>query len=261
MNDEMGLGTLYAQPHSLPKKHKKNKVFKTTALVTVLLIVLVISFLFLTPVFCIRDIPVTGTKYLSPTKVLDASGLEVGTNIFTFRTSDAEDNISALSFVKTVKVTRAFPNKVSIEIEECNPCAQILCGESLYLIVDETGKILDTSSDNEKYNVPVIEGVLVEQFEVGKVVSTNDSNTVSTLLTIARELIDNEMVNQVKRLSLSDGDIFLHFENNISADIGSGDNSAYKISFLKEAIQGIPEGKTGIIEFIDEGKAVLKEYE
>ncbi|MBR5240155.1 MAG: FtsQ-type POTRA domain-containing protein [Clostridia bacterium] len=261
MNDELGLGTPSAQPRFSKKKHKKNKVFKTTALVTVLLAGLVLAFLFLTPVFHIREITVTGTEYLSPERVLDASDLDVGTNILTFRTSDTESKIASLSFVKTVNVTRQYPNQVSIVITECKPIAEILCGESLYLIVDETGKILDTSSDMGKYQVPVIEGIIVEQFEVGKVVSADNPEAVTTLLAIAQELSKNEMAIPVNRLSIQNGDIFLHFENNISADIGSGNDAAYKIKFLTEAVQSIPEGKTGIIEFIDEGKAVLKEYE
>lgn len=261
MKDAMGLGTQSAQPRSVRKKHKKNKVFKTTLLVTLILIGLTVAVGFLTPAFYIHEITVTGTSQLTPEKVLDASGLKVGTNIFTFRTDIVKDNISNLSFVKEVSVDRGFPDKVSIVITECKPVAQILCGESLYIIVDETGKILDTTSERAKYGVPAIEGIRVEQFHVGDVVETAQPEDVEMLLTISTELSANMMADMTDKLSIDRGDIFLHFQNNITADIGDGSNYAYKIKFLKEVLAEIPAGKTGTLEFIDEYKAVFKEYE
>lgn len=261
MNEEKGLGTHSAQPRSRKKKHQKNKVFKTTALVTAFLIVLVIAIGFLTPVFHIQEITVTGTKHLSADKVLDASDLSVGTNIFTFQAIDTQDKIASLAFVKKASVTRILPNKVAINITECEPIAEILCGESLYLTVDETGKILDTTGDGEKFEVPVIEGITVTHFEVGKVVETANAKELPVLLTISQELIKNDMIGPLEKLSLKEGEIFVHFENDIVADIGSGNSSAYKIKFLKEVLDNIPEEKSGTIEFIDEDKAVFKEYE
>lgn len=261
MKDAMGLGNFSAQPRSTRKKHKKNKVFKTTLLVTLALIGLTVAIGLLTPAFYIREITVTGTGLLTPEKVLDASGLTVGTNIFTFRTDTVTNNISSLSFVKEVSVSRAFPDKVSIVISECKPIAQILCGESLYIIVDETGKILDTTSERSKYGVPAIEGVWVEQFQVGNIVETTDPDQVSLLLTISEELFSQEMSDSVDKLSISRGDIFLHFQSGIKADIGDGSNYTYKIKFLKEVMAEIPAEKAGTIEFIDEYKAVFKEYE
>ncbi len=260
MKDAMGLGTS-AQPRFTKKKNRKNKVFKTTLLVTLILIALTVAIGFLTPAFYIREITVTGTKLLTPEKVLDASTLKVGTNIFTFRSDTVTEQISALAFVKDASVTRIFPNKVSIVISECKPTAQILCGESLYIIVDETGKILDTTSERSKYQIPAIEGIQVEQFHVGDIVETTEPKNVELLLTISEELFSNMMESQVDKLFLSQGDIFLRFHNEITADIGDGSNYAYKIKFLKEVLGEIPAGKTGIIEFIDEYKAVFKEYE
>ena len=261
MKDAMGLGNYSAQPRSKRKKHKKNKVFKTTLLVTLILIGLTVAIGLLTPAFYVHEITVTGTSLLTPEKVLDASGLKVGTNIFTFHKDTVEENISRLSFVKEVSVSRAFPDRVSILVTECEPMAQILCGESLYIIVDETGKILDTTSEGEKYGVPAIVGVSVEQFHVGDVVDTAQPDDVALLLTISTELSSNMMADMTDKLSIDRGDIFLHFQNGITADIGDGSNYAYKIKFLKEVLEEIPAGKTGTLEFIDEYKAVFKEYE
>lgn len=261
MKETMGLGTELAQPLSKRKKHKKNKVFKTVVLVNLFLIGLIVAIGLLTPAFYIHEITVTGTGHLTPGKVIDAAELEVGRNIFTFRTSTVKQNIATLSFVKEAKVLRQFPDKVSIIVTECEPIAQVVCGESLYIVVDDGGKILDTTSESAKYGIPIIEGLSVEQFEVGQIIETSEPEKFDQLIALSKELSENNIIDQIAKIALEKGDILLTFQRGIVCDIGSGDNSSYKIRFLKEVIGQIPADKTGTVEFIDEYKAVFKENE
>ncbi len=261
MKETMGLGTELAQPRSKRKKHKKNKVFKTAVLINLFLIGLIVAIGLLTPAFYIHEITVTGTQFLTPDKVIDAANLEVGRNIFTFRTSTIESQVATLSFVKEAKVLRQFPDKVSIIVTECEPLAQVVCGESLYIVVDNEGKILDTTSESAKYGVPVIEGLWVEQFEVGQVIDTSEPEKFDQLVALSKELSENNIIDQIAKIALEKGDILLTFQRGIVCDIGTGDNSSYKIRFLKEVMGQIPADKTGTVEFIDEYKAVFKENE
>ncbi|MBO5408624.1 MAG: FtsQ-type POTRA domain-containing protein [Clostridia bacterium] len=261
MKEAMGLGNSLAQPRSRKPRHKPNKVLKTVVLVNLFLIALIVAVGLLTPAFYIKEVTVTGTQHLTPAKVIDAANLQVGKNIFTFRKQTVEDSISSLSFIQNVNVIREYPDKVSIVISECSPMAQVLCGESLYIVIDETGKILDTTSESAKYGVPVIEGVFVEQFEVGNIISTRQTDSFEQLLLIAKELSENNMIDMVAKLSLEDSEIFLTFQSGIRCDIGNGNNSSYKIRFIREVISQLPAGKTGTVEFIDEYKAVFKEDE
>lgn len=261
MKETMGLGTTIAQPRSKRKKNQPNKVFKTVLLVNAVLIALIIAIGLLTPAFYIHEVTVTGTKLLTPGKVIDAANLEVGRNIFTFRTSTVANNIGTLPLIKEAKVIRKFPDKVEVIVTECKPIAQVVCGESLFIVVDDTGKILDTTSESAKYGVPIIEGLSVEQFEVGYVITTSQQDKFQRLLTLSKELSENNIIDQIAKIALEKGDIFLTFQRGVVCDIGSGENSSYKIRFLKEVIPQIPEGKTGTVEFIDEYKAVFKEDE
>ncbi len=261
MDEFKGLGMDFAQPSSKRRKPKKNKVFKTVVLVNLILISLIVAIGLLTPAFYIREITVTGVSHLTPDKVIDASNLEVGKNIFTFRTDRVEESISLLSFVKEAKVSRQYPNKVSIVVTECKPLSQVVCGESLFIVVDDDGKILDTTSERAKYGIPVIEGVEVEQFEVGNIINTQKTDTFETLLQLSKELSENNMVDMVDKLSWEKGTFYFTFRNGVVCDLGNGTNISYKIRFVKEVMNRIPAGKTGTLEFIDEYKAVFKEHE
>ena len=261
MNNNTGLGSSLAQPLSKRKKHKKTKVFKNVMLVNLFLILLIVAIALLTPAFYIHEITVTGTNLLTPAKVIDAANLEVGRNIFTFRTSTVEESIGELSFIRKATVHRQFPDKVEIIVTECKPMAQVVCGESLYIVVDDEGKILDTTSESAKYGVPVIEGLFVEHFEVGRQIVTSEAEEFEQLLTLSKELSENNLIDQIAKIALEKGDIYLTFQKGIVCDIGNGKNSSYKIRFLKEVVEKIPQGKTGTVEFIDEYKAVFKEDE
>lgn len=261
MKETIGLGNTLAQPGSRKKKNKANKVFKTVVLVNLILICLIVAIGLLTPAFYIKEITVTGTQQLTPDKIIDAANLKVGQNIFTFQKHVIENEVSTLSFIKEAKVIREYPDKVSIVVSECKPMAQVLCGESLFIVIDETGKILDTTSESAKYGIPIIEGVFVEQFEVGNIINTRQKDSFETLLIIAKELSQNNMIDMVSKLSLEHSEIYLEFQNGIRCDIGTGSNSSYKIRFLKEVMNQLPTGKTGTVEFIDEYKAVFKENE
>lgn len=260
MNDELGLGTISAQPRFPKKKHKKNKVLKTTVLVTLLLIGLVIAFGLLTPVFHIRNITVTGNGYLTAEQVTEAAELEVGNNIFTFRTSKKEEKIASLPFVNTVNITRELPDQVFINITECKPMAEILCGESLYLVVDKTGKILDSTNDWQKYGVPVMEGIGVTQFEVGKAIETESPYAVASMLKIAEELTKNEMTEQLEKIALKDEKIYLHFQNGCIAEIGSDPNYARQIVYFKESLRHLSEGQTGLLTFTNNGEVSFSPF-
>ena len=261
MNKTSELNIDFARSPSPRKKQKKSKVFQTVLLVNVILIALIIAIGLLTPAFRIHEITVTGTQYLTPSKIIDASQLTVGRNIFTFRTGTVSQGIASLPFVDSVKVTREYPDKVSLIISECKPLAQVMCGDSLFIVVDHQGKILDTTSESAKYGVPVIEGVAVEQFEVGQVIDTLQTEEFETLLQLAKELAENNMIDLTAGLSLRQDNFLITFQNGVVCNIGPGKNSSYKIRFLKEVIGKIPSGKTGTVEFIDEYKAVFKENE
>jgi hypothetical protein len=252
-----GLGVLNAQPIAR-KKHNKTRVYKNTVMINSFIIILIITIGLLSPVFAVREITVNGTNLLSADKIIETSNVKLNSNIFLFRTSSVKGNIDELAFVKKNDVIRVFPNRLIINVIECKPIAQVLCGQSLYIVVDETGKILDTTSEKSKYSVPVIEGVVVEQFEVSKKIVTTDQNTFNSLLLISQELYENMMVDKVKKIYVDDTGLKIGFSEGVICDLGNGKNTSYRIRFIKEVFSKIPKGATGVIEFIEEYKAVFK---
>lgn len=243
------------------EKKKKNILSRQKIIVTLFLILFIGIGVLLTPVFNVQKITVSGNNYISTDKILEISTAKTNKNIFLFRKSEAEKKIGELSFADEVTVTRIFPSEVSIVIKECVPLAQIKCGQSLYLIIDKNGKILDTAGVTDKYSVPVISDAEVSEFAVGEKVNTENDDGLKRILELLSELEHNGLTEKVTTVYADDIRVHAVLNGNIDCDFGYEDNLSYRVKFVKECLEKIPEGQGGKISFMDDFKAVFTKEE
>ncbi len=260
-NIDYGTESDFYSYHELKKKQKMSGLRKKHVFLNIFLIVFLVSCAFLTPIFNVNNIIVKGNTILSEDKIIDASGIYVSKNIFTFQCAKAEDGVEKLSFVDTAEVKRTFPAGVIINIKECKPIAQISCGQSLYLVVDKHGKVLDTADKKEKYNVPEIDDTDIVEFEVGKVVNPANKKVFDNLLILAQEIENVGISDITEKISSKDSELILHLDGNVRCNVGVGDNLSYRVKFIKEVYESIPENKSGELKFVEEYKAVFTEDE
>lgn len=245
----------------LKKKHLSARLRGKHIFLKVFLVLFLILCAFLTPVFNVNKIIVTGNSILSEDKIIDASGIYLSKNIFTFQCSKAKDEIEKLSFVDICEVERDLPSEVVINIKECIPIAQIRCGQSLFLIVDKSGKVLDISDNNKKYDIPELDNISVVEFEVGKKVNPENTSVFNNILMLAQEVKNSGVSEMTEKLSCVDNELIICLKGNIRCNIGNGENMAYRVKFIREVSESIPEGKTGTLKFVEEYKAVFTEDE
>jgi cell division septal protein FtsQ len=77
------------------------------------------------PRFALGDVAVHGCSRSSPDDVLAAAALPRGSNIWLLDTGGAATRIEALPWTNTAKVTRAWPNSVSVTVTERRPAARL----------------------------------------------------------------------------------------------------------------------------------------
>ena len=239
------------------EKKKKNTVKKQKITVTLFLLLFVCIGVLLTPVFYVKKISVSGNSYITTDKILDASTAKINKSIFLFSAHEAEKKIGELSFADSVKVKRIFPSEVMITVSECTPTAQIMCGQSLFIVIDKNGKALDTAGAKDKYAVPVISDMDIDEFEVSKKVISKNQDDLKKILTLLRAFSENETLGTVNSVSIKNGSLYAVFRDNIVCNFGEGDNLSYRVKFVKECLQKIPEGQSGEIRFMEDYKAVF----
>lgn len=97
----------------------------------------------------VLNIMITGIDKLESEKVIEASGLNIGDNIFLVKLSETKDLIEKMTWVKNATITRSLPNTILIDIEEERPEALYIVGDSRYLI-SASGKLLTKVNTDEE---------------------------------------------------------------------------------------------------------------
>ena len=92
------------------------------AIGTALLVLLILAafvFVVYKTFFVISDIEAVGMTTYTESSVIEASGIREGDNLYSFSTSDAENNITFhCPYIKSADITRTMPNSVSVAVTE-----------------------------------------------------------------------------------------------------------------------------------------------
>lgn len=141
------------------------QVRKGTVLSLLLLAVLALltSQFFTTYGFYVYEAEVQGNRFVDPTEIYDASGMDEW-NIFWIKPEQAEAAISSLPGVRWAKVTCRLPNRVTIEVMERHTQIIWQRGDKRYS-VDDQGIILLLEGESE--GMLLIQDLTTGPLEVG----------------------------------------------------------------------------------------------
>jgi cell division protein FtsQ len=115
------------------------------------------------PRFSVHEIRVSGAKRKSDEQIVALSGAKVGDNVFAVDTNAVEQKLLTDPWIKQVKVTRALPNTLSIELEERDSAALASIGDKLYLVTRD-GEPFKELQEGDPYDLPVVTGVSDDDF-------------------------------------------------------------------------------------------------
>lgn len=111
--------------------------------------------------FSVQNIEVEGNTALQRERIIETSGLNYGTNIFSMDTNEAILKIKMYPSVKEVMIKRKLPNTLQISVDERVPLALVV-GQNGFIIVDNEGIFLKKVTDLKDLNMPVISGIPVD---------------------------------------------------------------------------------------------------
>lgn len=116
------------------------------------------------PRFEITRVGVRGNSRLVPETIVEYLSIPPHTNIFQIRPREIQQQLEKLPWVKTAKVFRNFPDKISIVLAERTPFA-LLKLDKLHL-VDKEGVVLEAFASGNTITLPIITGTFVEHIDV-----------------------------------------------------------------------------------------------
>ena len=233
------------QARILRKKKKIKKVLKWITLF--FLIIGGIVFALVSPIFNINEIQVIDNSQISTDTIISLSQLQLGQNIFRFKSSKVKDDVKTNPYVESIKIQRIFPSKVEITIKERqkNYNVEFLNG---YAYINNQGYILEISE--QKLELPVILGVSTEQEQIvaGNRLNTQDLEKLGTVIQIMNICRNYQIDDKVTNIDIKDKDNYILYLENEKKTINLGNESnlsnkmLYVSTILKEN-----EGKEGTI--------------
>ncbi len=109
------------------------------------------------------DVILTGNQFVSRDEAINALGLppagrlSPGLNIFKMSMEEKRRQLEAIPWVERATLTRAYPNRLAVHLEERVPIAFVQVGGQLKL-VDRNGVLLE-KPERASFNFPVVTGL------------------------------------------------------------------------------------------------------
>jgi len=147
---------------------KKIKLRRIGLIVFILMLILSAFFIIntRTSYFNIKEIIVYGNEQISKDKIILASGINIDGNIFDLKINSSKKHILKHPYIKNVKITRKYPSKIVINVNERYE-KFIINLVNTFILVDEEGVILNIISDSNQNEVPILKGLKIKKVVIG----------------------------------------------------------------------------------------------
>jgi cell division protein FtsQ len=228
-------------------KKKKNALYAPLAFVLVCLAVVFAAGVF----FRVRTIKVVGTTSYTDEQVIDASGIELGDNLFFINRFKASSNIfSKLPFVESATIERSFPNSVTITISEGYAVAYVDWQGQEWMLTT-TCKLLGTGTDHDLAGLIQITNITPESPSSGSImtVGQEDSLKLAYLQVLLPPMQELGLVGNVSVLDMDNAaDPTFCYLDRFTVQMGPNENTEYKLRMLLGAVEQMDSDTTGDID-------------
>ncbi len=232
------------------KKKKKSAVFAPLSFLLVL-----VAFVFGVGVFFrVQTIEVVGQESYTPQEIIEASGIDVGDNLFFIDRAGASSRIySRLSQVEDANVEPVMPNKLIIRVRESTAVAYVEW-EGTYWVVTGNCKMLKSAGPEELSGLIHVLNLTPQDPEAGKPmkVAEEDNLKLSYLQELLGAVEELNMAGDVDQLDMSNpANPTFQYQGRFTVRMGSNDNTDYKLRMLLSGVPQLTPQETGTINLSD----------
>ena len=132
----------------------------------------IMAALSLTVFFKIETVEVTGLTKYAAEEVIQASGVQVGQNLF--RVSEEKVNgllTQQFPYIQEVTLKRSYPARLTLEVTQAQPLGAALTAAG-YVLIGNNGRILEAGVDAVDPEVTIVTGMYLSDITEGRVLGT-----------------------------------------------------------------------------------------
>lgn len=225
----------------------------------IILLTFSIAFLLTSSLFNIKTINVTGNIRVSQQEIIRLSGLSYQQNIFRINTKATMKSIFQNPYVKKIKIDRALPNVINIDIIERKPLVLVPYVGS-YLYVDQEGIVVEINSSIKDLKLPIINGLKFSTFKLGEEIKLENKQQLESMVKLINEISNTGINQEITEINTADvSNIKLITKNGIKINLGDASDLENKIPLAKAIIQDLNKKKLkGTVEMGHKGNPFFK---
>jgi cell division septal protein FtsQ len=159
------------------------------------------------PRFAVERVEVAGQSQLSVDQVVAASGLTPGQNLFQLDARRAVAGVEALPMVRRAELVRAFPNRVTLLVEERQPFVLVHAGglhgpAGEFYWVDEQGVLLGPETRAVALDAPLVSAAGADDLAAaGRTPSERVAEGVALIRTLMRA--QSSLLREISEVDVS----------------------------------------------------------
>ncbi|PTE30022.1 cell division protein FtsQ/DivIB [Staphylococcus equorum] len=146
------------------KRRKRQKQIQYSVFGVLLFIIILILIYMFTPLSKISSVEIKGNDNVSKSAINKAIDVKDNSRMYTYSTSKATDKLKENKLIKSVKITKQMPNKLTIEISE-NQIVGMTKKKDNYVPILENGTELKNYDGNATDDGPILVGFEKEEKE------------------------------------------------------------------------------------------------
>ncbi len=218
------------------KKRVKLRRRRLCFLFTLLLAASAISICLFAPFFNVKSLEVKGNSAISTEQILEKAAIPEGSNIFRVNTKKVKKALLNIPEIDTVRVRRALPSKIRLEVTETKP-VMYFSYMTGYVITNENGRVMATVDKVDDPNLLNITGLEIKNAELCKKISVQDDDKFDIIITTVNALSRVGILQEFRSFHLDDMQnvhAFLHDGTKII--FGKVTDMDYKLSMLTNVL-------------------------
>lgn len=236
-----------ARRHGRGKKNKRGALYAPLSFIIVCVALIFAMSVF----FRVSKIEVEGTDKYTDEEVIEASGIEVGDNLFLVNRFTATSKIfSRLPYVEDVTIKRYLPNRLVLEIYEGAALSYLNIDNELWMM-SRSCKLLGTATVTEASGLIRVTGLTGHSPVTGERLKADEAeqSRVDFLAAILNEISARDMQRDVKMIDMSNiSSPSFDYLDRFTVRLGKNESIDYKFELLLSAVSQLSAGDRGTIE-------------
>lgn len=237
-------------------KCKLNKRGKFAIYAFILLVILFIYICISSSIFELKQIDVDGNSKITKSDIIKIGDIETGKNIFKYNLNDVEKKLLVNPYIKYVKVSRKFPDKLVITIKENSEYAIIKEGAS-YIYIGGNGLVLSEQKDIKNKNIPLVSGIEIKNKKLNTKIKINSDKSNYIILAIDT-LKKNNMSRKIESIKINKNKMYMKTDDNTNIVLKIDEDIEYNINRLKAILVDLKSNnkKGGNIDLTSKEQAI-----